>query len=50
MPWIYEACWKLVKLVLHPELTKRILFVNEKTLEEFVDEKILLDKYGRLVI
>lgn len=45
-PWIFAACWKIIQPWLDPETAKKIKFVEQEQLTEYINKDQLLETYG----
>jgi hypothetical protein len=39
-PWIFNACWALIKVWLDPETAKKIVFVNKSNLSQYFSPEV----------
>lgn len=46
MPWLFNAAWKIIKQMLHPESVKRIKFVNKAGIQEYINKDQLWEHMG----
>jgi len=46
-PWIFNACWRLIKIWMDPKTAEKIKFLDKsEQLLDFVDKDQLLKEYG----
>jgi hypothetical protein len=45
-PWIFQACWKIIRPWLDPKTANRIIFVTKKDLLDHIDKDQLLEDFG----
>jgi len=45
-PWIFSASWSLLTPVLDPRTTKKLKFINQDKLTEYIPQESILKEYG----
>jgi len=45
-PWIFSACWRILSGWIDPVAAKKILFIKQEELTQFIDKDKLLVEYG----
>jgi len=45
-PWIFGAFWKMIRPLLDPIVSEKVMFVSKDALIEYIDEDVLLSEFG----
>jgi len=45
-PWIFSACWNIIKRLMDEETASAIIFINREQIYEYIDISQLPEEYG----